>query len=246
MCAWNCSCSCTFTQLTCPHISTVGSFHIFEISHTCVIMLCSHITLKTPTKPQLYMQYTTTTYTFFLQPLPVPSSLSVNNPLCHVYQTHTSVLENTHTVPCLCWKKDVRSNCGWVLVCDRASSFPETKEQLLTHINTHKDTYTRCIHSVWNWECLYSLRNKTVSCVYDCLCFSWPEIAGLAVTHSLWLEGWIGLSVWTRHSNFLWVHLTVWACLSLSALMMTACSCCIYQAIIDVLGHPDGKKWWYN
>lgn len=43
-------------------------------------MLCSHITLKTPTKPQLSMQYTTTTYAIFLQPLPVPSSLSVNNP----------------------------------------------------------------------------------------------------------------------------------------------------------------------
>lgn len=185
VCAWNHSRLCTFTQLTRPRISTVGSFHIFEISHTCVIMLCSHITLKTPAKPQLSMQHTTATYTFFLQPLPVPSSLSVNNPLCPVCQTHTSVLETQACVGKRMW--DATAVGCWCAIEPR---FPVTQGTAAhAHKRTHAHTHTRRIHSVWNWECLYSQRNKAVSCVYDCVCFSWPEIAGLTVSHSAMTRG---------------------------------------------------------
>lgn len=175
-------------QLTHPHISAVRSFHIFEISHTCVIMLCSHITLKTPTKPQLSMQYTTTTYTFFLQPLPVPSSLSVNNPLCPIYQTLTTVLET-----CMCWKKDVRGSRGWVLVCDRAS-FPRDQ-------GTAAHTHTRCVHCVWNWECLLFTKEQ------DCFMCVWlslfqPAWNSRSHSESLCNASRGGLGVWTRHSNF--------------------------------------------
>lgn len=38
------------TAYTHQRISSAGSFHIFENSHTCVIMLRSHITLRTPTQ----------------------------------------------------------------------------------------------------------------------------------------------------------------------------------------------------
>lgn len=92
------------------------------------------------------MQYTTTTYAFFLQPLLVPSSFSVNNPLCPVNQTHTSILE-THARD---GKKDVRHNCGWVLVCDRAS-FPRDQEAAaLAHKHTHIyiHTHAHMLHTL--------------------------------------------------------------------------------------------------
>lgn len=158
---------------TCPHISTVRSFHIFASSHTCVIMLCLHITLKTPTTPQLSMQYTTTTHMFFLQPLPVPPCLLITLSVLSVRLM--SVLETHVCVGKRMWDATV-VGC-W---CAIEPCFPETKEQLLERTHLH----TWCIHSVWNWECLYSQRNKDVSCVYDCLCFSWPEIAYLTVSHS--------------------------------------------------------------
>lgn len=179
MCAWNHSCTFTHTQqLTRPHSSTVGSFHISENPHTCVIMLCSHITLKTPTKPQLSERYTTTTYTIFLQLLPVPSSSSVNNPLCPVCQTHSSVLEtltrDTHVLEKGC-ETQLRLGC-WCEIqpCSLVSQRPKNSCS-----NTHTHIYTQTSTHMARTLCL-ELRVPLFTKEQDCFMCVWLYLFQLA------------------------------------------------------------------
>ncbi len=234
--AWNHSRSCTFTQFTRPHISTVGSFHIFENSHTCVIMLCSHITLKTPAKPQLSMQHTTATYAFFLQPLPVPSSLSVNNPLCPVYQTHASVLETQTCVGKRMW--DPTAVGCW---CEIEPRFPETQG---TAAHAHRDTHTHThtVHAL----CLelrvplFTKEQGYFMCVWLCLF----QLARNSRTHSesLCNDSRGGLDLVCEHSTPTFcgcARLSEHVCLCLRSWWQRALVAFI---IIDVLGIRMGRR----
>lgn len=128
----------------------------------------------------------------------------------------------------------MRHNCGWVLVCDRAlfprDQGPAAYAHKRTH-TTHAPTHSS-IHSVWNSECLYSQRNKAVSCVCDCLCFSWPEIAGLTVSHSAMTRG----VDWTPTSSS---SVGALVCLSLFAFV------CAHDDSAMWL-HSSGRDRWFN
>lgn len=127
-------------QITDPRILSVGSLHIFDNSHTCVIMLHLHITLRIPT--QMLAVHTSIAYTFFLQL--VPSSLSVNNPLCPVNHT----CKYTGNI-CMRWKKGCETqgrNCCWLLVCNRASFQRDhgPAASARKHTHTHAATCVLC------------------------------------------------------------------------------------------------------
>lgn len=102
------------------------------------------------------MRYTTTAHAFFLQPPSVPSSFSVNNRLCPVNQTHTSILE-TRARDGGGEKKDVRhkdTTVCWVLARGRAS-FPRDRgaaafahKHTHTFRRTHTHTRARALHTL--------------------------------------------------------------------------------------------------
>lgn len=143
-----------------PHFSSVGFFHVFVKSHTRVIIFRSRITPNTPTRALAVRAVTP------------PPPTRCYFPFFNIGRTQASVLEmRAHGEG-----EDVRhSNAlGWVLVCNRASVLGDQGAAAFAH--THKRTHCRL-------ELGGPLFTK-VSCVYDCLCFSWPEIAALPMTHS--------------------------------------------------------------
>ena len=146
----------------------------------------------------------------------------------------------------MCWKKDVRRNCGRVLACDRVSQ-RWSNSCSHTCIDTHTHTLTDAHIYIYGEDplsgsetaCLPTGTRLFHLCVWDCLCFSWPWSSQ---PHSESLSralggrggGGSGLAVWTLQLSVaaldcLSMFVFVWA-LDDGALS----TCCIYQLTIDV------------